>query len=310
MVRLPSKINISENEELKKGSWTPEEDEKLIEYMQKHGVGSWQFVPKKAGLNRCGKSCRLRWTNYLRPDIKRGNFSLDEEQTIIHLHSILGNKWSTIATSLPGRTDNEIKNYWNTSLKKKLIRSGIDPNTHQPLTTQLHNFFDLNLPSNSIAMIPNPNLILENLAKIQLLHNILQLLNTNPVPNLLGGSSQNLSQFYGLFHEISNHKELMSSMAPNLENINPLISSNFTPILETIPEFPHSNNESNNKDNFIPALVFPEINLSSDQTHSVVNSEEIPNYDLLFMNSSNADIIWKTEMEDEANSSFWKDIFI
>ncbi|KAL1536736.1 Transcription factor myb93 [Salvia divinorum] len=119
---------------LKKGPWTPEEDEKLINYIQKHGHGSWRALPKLAGLNRCGKSCRLRWTNYLRPDIKRGKFSQDEEQTILNLHSILGNKWSAIATHLPGRTDNEIKNFWNTHLKKRLIQMGFDPMTHRPRT--------------------------------------------------------------------------------------------------------------------------------------------------------------------------------
>ncbi|XP_057492711.1 transcription factor MYB93-like [Actinidia eriantha] len=119
---------------LKKGPWTPEEDNKLVKYIQKHGHGSWRALPKLAGLNRCGKSCRLRWSNYLRPDIKRGKFSQEEEQTILNLHSILGNKWSAIATHLPGRTDNEIKNFWNTHLKKKLISMGFDPMTHRPRT--------------------------------------------------------------------------------------------------------------------------------------------------------------------------------
>ncbi|XP_072952050.1 transcription factor MYB102-like [Typha angustifolia] len=117
---------------LKKGPWTQEEDEKLISYIRKHGQGNWRNLPKNAGLARCGKSCRLRWTNYLRPDIKRGMFSVEEETTIIQLHSILGNKWSAIAAQLPGRTDNEIKNYWNTHIRKKLLRMGIDPVTHQP----------------------------------------------------------------------------------------------------------------------------------------------------------------------------------
>uniref|UniRef100_A0A2N9IE60 Uncharacterized protein n=1 Tax=Fagus sylvatica TaxID=28930 RepID=A0A2N9IE60_FAGSY len=117
---------------LKKGPWTPEEDQKLIDYIQKHGYGNWRTLPKNAGLQRCGKSCRLRWTNYLRPDIKRGRFSFEEEEAIIQLHSILGNKWSAIAARLPGRTDNEIKNYWNTHIRKRLLRMGIDPVTHSP----------------------------------------------------------------------------------------------------------------------------------------------------------------------------------
>ncbi|CAN6675895.1 unnamed protein product [Malus baccata var. baccata] len=117
---------------LKKGPWTPEEDQKLLTYIEEHGHGSWRALPAKAGLHRCGKSCRLRWTNYLRPDIKRGKFSLQEEQTIIQLHALLGNRWSAIATHLPKRTDNEIKNYWNTHLKKRLTKMGIDPMTHKP----------------------------------------------------------------------------------------------------------------------------------------------------------------------------------
>ncbi|CAL5191186.1 unnamed protein product [Lathyrus oleraceus] len=117
---------------LKKGPWTPEEDQKLLSYIEENGHGSWRALPIKAGLERCGKSCRLRWTNYLRPDIKRGKFSLQEEQTIIQLHALLGNRWSSIATHLPKRTDNEIKNYWNTHLKKRLTKMGIDPVTHKP----------------------------------------------------------------------------------------------------------------------------------------------------------------------------------
>ncbi|KAI5080447.1 hypothetical protein GOP47_0003630 [Adiantum capillus-veneris] len=119
---------------LKKGPWTADEDEKLASYISRHGHGSWRALPKKAGLLRCGKSCRLRWTNYLRPDIKRGEFTALEEQTIIQLHALLGNRWSAIAAHLPKRTDNEIKNYWNTHLKKRLINLGLDPATHKPKT--------------------------------------------------------------------------------------------------------------------------------------------------------------------------------
>ncbi|PHT80426.1 Myb-related protein Zm1 [Capsicum annuum] len=108
---------------LKRGPWSKEEDDLLINYINKNGHPNWRALPKLAGLLRCGKSCRLRWTNYLKPDIKRGNFTNEEEDTIIKLHQVLGNRWSTIAARLPGRTDNEIKNIWHTRLKKKISKS-------------------------------------------------------------------------------------------------------------------------------------------------------------------------------------------
>ncbi|KAF6163485.1 hypothetical protein GIB67_029334 [Kingdonia uniflora] len=121
-------------QKLRKGLWSPEEDGKLLNHITKYGHGCWSSVPKQAGLQRCGKSCRLRWINYLRPDLKRGTFSQQEENLIIELHSVLGNRWSQIAAQLPGRTDNEIKNLWNSCIKKKLRQRGIDPNTHKPLS--------------------------------------------------------------------------------------------------------------------------------------------------------------------------------
>nr|AUS89408.1 MYB domain protein 41 [Sesuvium portulacastrum] len=135
-------------QKLRKGLWSPEEDDKLLRHITQYGHGCWSSVPKLAGLaetaslsvqtarglQRCGKSCRLRWINYLRPDLKRGAFSQEEENLIIELHAVLGNKWSQIAAQLPGRTDNEIKNLWNSCLKKKLRQRGIDPNTHKPLS--------------------------------------------------------------------------------------------------------------------------------------------------------------------------------
>uniref|UniRef100_A0A0E0LR83 Uncharacterized protein n=1 Tax=Oryza punctata TaxID=4537 RepID=A0A0E0LR83_ORYPU len=107
-------------QKVKRGLWSPEEDEKLIRYITTHGYGCWSEVPEKAGLQRCGKSCRLRWINYLRPDIRRGRFTVEEEKLIISLHAIVGNRWAHIASHLPGRTDNEIKNYWNSWIKKKI----------------------------------------------------------------------------------------------------------------------------------------------------------------------------------------------
>ncbi|XP_075512726.1 myb-related protein 315-like [Primulina tabacum] len=117
---------------LKRGPWTVEEDHKLMSFIMNNGIQCWRMIPKLAGLLRCGKSCRLRWINYLRPDLKRGLLSEMEENQIIELHARLGNRWSKIASHFPGRTDNEIKNHWNTRIKKRLKLLGLDPVTHQP----------------------------------------------------------------------------------------------------------------------------------------------------------------------------------
>ncbi|XP_047963729.1 myb-related protein P-like [Salvia hispanica] len=107
---------------LNRGKWSAEEDDKLVKYIKANGEGSWRSLPKNAGLLRCGKSCRLRWINYLRADVKRGKFTQQEEETIVMLHKSLGNRWSVIASYLPGRTDNEIKNYWNSHLSRTIYR--------------------------------------------------------------------------------------------------------------------------------------------------------------------------------------------
>ncbi|KAK8573625.1 hypothetical protein V6N13_009713 [Hibiscus sabdariffa] len=124
---------------LKKGPWTATEDAMLTEYVRTHGKRNWNAVQKNTGLARCGKSCRLRWTNHLRPNLKKGAFSPEEERTIIELHAKMGNKWARMATQLPGRTDNEIKNYWNTRVKRRQ-RQGLPlyPPDIQPLYSQHH----------------------------------------------------------------------------------------------------------------------------------------------------------------------------
>ncbi|XP_074369652.1 transcription factor MYB61-like [Apium graveolens] len=137
-------------QKVKRGLWSPEEDEKLMRHITSHGHGHgcWSAVPKLAGLQRCGKSCRLRWINYLRPDLKRGSFTEQEERTIIDVHRILGNRWAQIAKHLPGRTDNEVKNFWNSCIKKKLIAQGLDPNTHNLLSLHQNHNHEKNISCN------------------------------------------------------------------------------------------------------------------------------------------------------------------
>ncbi|XP_028783218.1 transcription factor MYB14-like [Neltuma alba] len=105
---------------IKRGAWSKEEDERLRAYVEIYGHRNWRQLPKHAGLSRCGKSCRLRWLNHLRPGVKHGNYTQEEDELIIKLHQQLGNKWSLIAERLPGRSDNEIKNRWHSHLKKQL----------------------------------------------------------------------------------------------------------------------------------------------------------------------------------------------
>ncbi|KAG8378793.1 hypothetical protein BUALT_Bualt07G0021900 [Buddleja alternifolia] len=127
-----------------------------------HGQKDLNLEKRSKGLQRCGKSCRLRWINYLRPDLKRGMFSQEEEDLIIMLHEALGNRWAQIASQLPGRTDNEIKNFWHSYLKKKLIKQGVDPSTHKPMTeTQVKDEKDCSIDSTSLHIFQTnglPNL--------------------------------------------------------------------------------------------------------------------------------------------------------
>ncbi|KAJ4715724.1 MYB transcription factor [Melia azedarach] len=155
----------------RKGQWTPEEDEKLTTYIKKHGEGNWQALPKPAGLKRSWKSCRLRWMNYLRPDIKRGNFSPEEEELIVKLHSLLGDKWTAIAGCLSGRTDKEIKNFWHIHLKKNFSQGRTDNNeiksfnslgertgfpSHQPIQGELQEILEDCTPGVGSQHFPPP----------------------------------------------------------------------------------------------------------------------------------------------------------
>ncbi|XP_022777377.1 transcription factor MYB13-like [Durio zibethinus] len=143
---------------LRKGPWSTEEDHKLIAYINRYGIWNWTEMAKPAGLQRSGKSCRLRWLNYLRPGIKRGNFTREEEETIIDLHERLGNRWSVIASRLPGRTDNEIKNYWHTHLSKRLKHNSMpksEPFQISNVETEQKSSSEIDLPPAKAPKAPN-----------------------------------------------------------------------------------------------------------------------------------------------------------
>ncbi|XP_058067612.1 transcription factor MYB36-like [Magnolia sinica] len=143
---------------VKRGPWSPEEDTALKNYVEKHGSGgNWIALPHKAGLKRCGKSCRLRWLNYLRPDIKHGGFTDEEDNIICSLYKNIGSKWSIIASHLPGRTDNDVKNYWNTKLKKKLLAVNTNLSSNASITA--NNRIQLSSSPSLVSVIKTENYV-------------------------------------------------------------------------------------------------------------------------------------------------------
>ncbi|KAH7692865.1 myb proto-oncogene protein plant protein [Dioscorea alata] len=319
---------------VKKGPWTPEEDKKLIEYINNNGHGSWRRLPKLAGLNRCGKSCRLRWTNYLRPDIKRGRFDEDEEKLIIHLHSILGNKWSTIAARLPGRTDNEIKNYWNTHLRKKLLQMGIDPVTHQKRSdlgflAGIPNIFAFsgNLDMNALKLQVDA----AKLARVQLLQSLIQLIASTSSPSssdllinhhVYGSSSlgsfgvsptQDLN--LGVGNTNNNNQEflmesnngggdngnqvMMINGCPCPYNIHDHSSQHSTPSL--VPASPETldNNNININNNIIIDQTQDQANCFADECIGISKNSNTSfgDWDGLNFDDSNTDLCWKDILE-------------
>ncbi|KAK9076769.1 hypothetical protein SSX86_005103 [Deinandra increscens subsp. villosa] len=165
---------------VRKGAWTAEEDMILKNYVQKFGEGKWHLVPHKAGLSRCRKSCRLRWLNYLTPDIKRGDFEKDEVDLMHRLHKLLGNRWSLIAGRLPGRTANNVKNYWNTHVRsgakrQKEKHKDDEPSEHpmvrvikpQPYTfSKTQNMYPPVAPNDRGKLITSPNVGFNNALNI------------------------------------------------------------------------------------------------------------------------------------------------
>ncbi|WVZ24039.1 hypothetical protein V8G54_002583, partial [Vigna mungo] len=341
MGRSPS----SNESNVKKGPWTPEEDEKLMDYISKHGRGTWRTLPKHAGLNRNGKSCRLRWENYLRPDIKRGKLTEEEEQLIINLHSVLGNKWSKIATSLPGRTDNEIKNYWNTTIRKKLLHMGIDPETHRPRTdlnhlmnlSQLLGMSDL---GTSMSPWTNPTSLqtdVTQLAKLQVLQNMLQLMNNTSLismtnPYLLDNQILNPPSLDTFLHG-TNTLKVKDPMIRGPEYPNPIGYNISDPFSQTPSDYSQQNifksgiekenetnhqevrsytknintSQQNQEENLLPPLVTSCPRTTSFNKMESNYNEAQKSTELPFSTTFQA---WEKFLieDDEASGSYWKEI--
>ncbi|KAF7850122.1 hypothetical protein BT93_L5823 [Corymbia citriodora subsp. variegata] len=153
MARFPRVDKSNSKKAVKKGAWSAEEDQKLVAYIKKYGIWNWTHMAEPAGLARTGKSCRLRWMNYLRPNIKHGNITKEEEEIIINLHRVLGNRWASIASRLPGRTDNEIKNYWNICLKKRCLIENLEMPTACDVKVNSNHNDPLSCQDSSISLI-------------------------------------------------------------------------------------------------------------------------------------------------------------
>ncbi|GAU21034.1 hypothetical protein TSUD_132460 [Trifolium subterraneum] len=155
MVRSSS---CEKNSVVKSSVWIADEDAKTPTFVSEHGSGNWTSVPKKTGVKRCGKSCRLRLSSYV-PDLKHDNFTSEEEDLIVKLHAAIGSRWSIIAQQLPGRTDNDVKNNWNTKLKKKLSQMGIDPVTHKPFSKLIADYGNIGATTAAAATNSQQRLI-------------------------------------------------------------------------------------------------------------------------------------------------------
>ncbi|PKA45640.1 Transcription factor GAMYB [Apostasia shenzhenica] len=168
----------------RKRPWSSAEDEKLIECVKQNGERNWPAVANFSGLSRDSKSCRLRWLNHLSPRHNNEPFTPEEECTIIQLHSIYGNKWSLMTKHLPGRSDNEIKNYWNTWLKRR-SKANL-PLYPSEIQSQLQNQTELS-PSTTVA--------------INMIRASLEMPHAHPPPSWDTHEQDDLSVFFDTFDE-------------------------------------------------------------------------------------------------------------
>ncbi|KAL4566556.1 hypothetical protein LXL04_030673 [Taraxacum kok-saghyz] len=211
MVRPPCCDKLT----MRKGPWNEEDDAQMLAFVTKQPTPNWQAAaPKKPGLRRCGKTCRLRKTNVATNDhIRHQTFTQQEEELIIKLHSAIGSRWPIIAQQLPGRTDNDVKNYWNTKLKKKLSAMGIDPVTHRPFSQMLADYGtisgltrnqtrmgSLNQSNNNTFFISNQENVFQNPPSESFFPNFNNSIKMEPPESIKSDSLDLLTQLQAITH--------------------------------------------------------------------------------------------------------------
>ncbi|GMH13045.1 hypothetical protein Nepgr_014886 [Nepenthes gracilis] len=266
--------NSSGDAPLKKGPWTLAEDAILMDYVSKHGEGNWNAVQRKSGLSRCGKSCRLRWTNHLRPDLKKGAFTPEEESRIIELHAKMGNKWARMAAELPGRPDNEIKNYWNTRMKR-LQRAGLPlypPEILAQATNESQRSLDMEPcmagENQSDASLTNdsdiPEVVFKNLKLNHELLSSSSVLLDLPASKILQEGVNSSHSFRFMCPEVHPHKRLREM---EMQFHNHLGSNG-----NTFPSFDHYEDDAYGKlgQTFRPASYNADLNMYNQSTIDVI----------------------------------------
>ncbi|XP_019432427.1 PREDICTED: myb-related protein 306-like isoform X2 [Lupinus angustifolius] len=284
-----------DKEVVKKGPWTPEEDIILVSYIQEHGPGNWRAVPTNTGLSRCSKSCRLRWANYLRPGIKRGNFTEQEEKMIIHLQALLGNRWAAIASYLPQRTDNDIKNYWNTYLKKRLkklepgseggsLGNVYNSSTSKPIPRgqwerRLQTDIHMAKKALSEALSPNKILSLPEQNDSNLYNDIGSIKQTNPNSVCYASSADNIARLLkGWMKNPPNKASSKSNSIVSTQNASSEGKTNSVDLSETFESLFGYNDSLDYSSNseFSPSLSPEASTFFQDETKPSTSIAEIP----------------------------------